>query len=108
MLHPELEHRTGPALVKELKAIEVSGQKPKDEPATFTAEADGPELARLLEKNRDRMVMNTMLRRGDTKPDAEARVGLIVDVIRYLGHGRLVVTDAADHSRLQVKLELGH
>jgi hypothetical protein len=95
------------SLVKELKSIEASGQKPKDEPATFTVEADGPELARLLYQNRSRMVMNTMLSRGDTKPDAEGRVGWILDLFRYLGHGRLVVTDTADRTRLQLKLDLG-
>jgi hypothetical protein len=95
------------SLVKELKAVEVSGRKPRDAPATFTAEADGAELARLLEQNRGRMVMNTMLGRGDTKPDAEARVGMILEVFRYLGRGRLVVADSADRTSLRLKFELG-
>jgi hypothetical protein len=94
------------SLVKELKAIEVSGRKPKEEPATFTAEASGPELARLLDRNRSRMVMQTMLDRGQTKRDAEDRVGAILDLVGYLGRGRLVITDAADRSTLRLKFDL--
>ena len=59
----------------------------------MTVEADGTELARLLEQNRSRMVMQTMLGRGETKEDAEGRVALTLALFRYLGHGRLVVSD---------------
>ncbi len=75
-------------------------------PGTFTVEADGPEAARWLEQNRDRMIMQTMLSRGETKEDAAGRVELNLSLLRYLGHGRLVVTDGADRSRLQLKLDL--
>jgi hypothetical protein len=93
------------SLVKELKAIDAAAQKPKEQPATFTVEADGPEFARLLEKNKGRMVMQTMLDRGQTKRDAEDRVGTILDLFRYLGHGRLAITDAPDRTRLSIRLK---
>jgi hypothetical protein len=94
------------SLVEELKAGTAPGKDRKDEPATFTVEADGPELARLLDQNRSRMVMQTMLGQGETKQDAERRAGQIVDLVRYLGHGRLVVADTADRTRLELKLDL--
>ena len=94
------------SLVKELKSAEASGNGRKDDPATFTVVADGPELARLLEQNRSRMVMQTMLGRGETKEDAEGHVDLNLALLRYLGHGRLVVTDGGDRTRLELKLEL--
>jgi hypothetical protein len=94
------------SLVRELKARPAPGQERKDQAATFTVEADGPELARLLEQNRSRMVMQTMLGQGETKPDAERRVGQILDLFRYLGHGRLVVADTADRTLLDLKLDL--
>jgi hypothetical protein len=94
------------SLVKELKATEASGKDKQVEPATFTLDADGPELARLLEQNRARMVMSSMLGRGETKEDAGSRVDLYLALVRYLGHGRLVVTDGADRTRLQLKLDL--
>ncbi len=64
------------ALVKELKAITGSHVVGAEEKATFTLEADGPEVARLLEQNRSRLVMQTMLKQGETKEKAEQRVGL--------------------------------
>src|SRR5262249_42932766 len=94
------------SLVKELKAKPASGQGQKDQPATFTVEAEGPELARLLDQNRSRMVMQTMLGQGETKQDAERRVGLILDLVRYPGRGGLAVGDAADPPRLELKLDL--
>ena len=51
--------------------------------------------------------MQTVLDRGETKEDAEGRVAMILDLLRYLGQGRLVVTDTADRSRAQLQLELG-
>jgi hypothetical protein len=94
------------SLVKELRSADASGKERKDEPATFTVEADGTELARLLEQNRSRMVMQTMLGRGETKEDAEGRVSLILALFRYLGHGRLVIADTADRTRADLKLDL--
>ena len=37
--------------------------------------------------------MQTMLGRGETKEDAGHRVDLNLALLRYLGHGRLAVTD---------------
>ncbi len=94
------------SLIKELKAAAASGKEKKVEPVTFTVDADGPEVARLLEQNRARMVMSSMLARGENKEDAGSRVDLYLALVRYLGHGHLVVTDGADRTRLQLKLEL--
>lgn len=94
------------SLVKELKAAEKAGRPAKDAPATFTVEADGTELSRLFEQNRSRMVMQNMLGRGETRAAAEDRVARIVAFFRYLGHGRLAITDDPDRTRLDLKLDL--
>jgi hypothetical protein len=94
------------SLVRELKSADPTGKNRKDEPATFTVDADGSELARLLEQNRSRMVMQTMLGRGETREDAERRVALTLALFRYLGHGRLVVSDGGDRTHLDLKLDL--
>ncbi|MHB1557345.1 MAG: hypothetical protein ACYC61_07685 [Isosphaeraceae bacterium] len=95
------------SLIRELKADSDAGKESqKSEPATFTVNADGPELARLFEKNRDRMIMQTMLSRGETKEDAGRRVDLNLALLRYLGHGRLVIQDLPGRSRAQVRLDL--
>ena len=74
-------------LVKELK----SRRPEADGHDTAVLEADGPELARLLEFNRNRLAMQLMLDRGETKEKAESQVELGLDLLRYLGHGRLIV-----------------
>ena len=56
-------------LIKELKA--KSGGADASETAVL--EADGPELARLLEINRTRLAMQLMLGRGETKEKAKVR-----------------------------------
>lgn len=95
------------SLIRELKADSAAGGEPrKSEPATFTVTADGPELARLFEKNRDRMIMQTMLSRGETKEDAGRRVDLNLALLRYLGHGRLVIQDLPGRSRARLRLDL--
>ena len=94
------------SLVKELKAASDPRTAPAEEKATAILEADGPVVARYLERNRSRMVMQTMLKQGETKEKAEQRVGLNLELLRYLGHGRLVVRDDPDATRFQVKLDL--
>ena len=94
------------SLVRELKSAGANGKALRDDSSTFAVEADGAELARLLEQNRSRMVMQTMLGRGETKEDAEGRVALTLALFRYLGRGRLVVADSADRSRAELKLNL--
>ena len=67
-------------------------------------EADGPELARLLEINRTRLAMQLMLGRGETKEKAESQVELGLALLRYLGHGRLVIRDDPGATRIQLKI----
>jgi hypothetical protein len=52
------------------------------------------------------MVMQSMLKQGETKDKAEQRVGLNLELSRYLGHGRLVVQDEPDATRFQLKFDL--
>ena len=96
------------ALVKELKAAGGGRGVGPEAKATVTLEADGPELARLLEKNHSRLVMQTVLKQGETKEKAEQRVDLNLSLLRYLRHGQLVVRDDPDATRFQLKLELSH
>ena len=95
-------------LVKELKAAGGGRSIGSEATSTLTLEADGPELARLLEKNHSRMVMQSVLKQGETKEKAEQRVGLNLSLLRYLRHGQLVVRDDPDATRFQLKFELSH
>jgi hypothetical protein len=76
-------------------------------PETLVAEADGAELARLIDKNRTRLVMQNMLDKGHDKEQAEAEVGLLADLARLLGRGRLAVRDNTGTIRLGLDFTLG-
>ena len=89
-------------LIKTLKA--KSGGADASETAVL--EADGPELARLLDINRTRLAMQLMLGRGETKEKAESQVELGLALLRKLGHGRLVIRDDPGSTRIQLKLQL--
>ena len=87
-----------------VKALKSPG-KPSN--STLVAEADGATLATLVELNRDRLVMQNMLDKGHDKGQAEAEVGLLAALLRYLGRGRLSVLDAADATRVGLEFSLG-
>ena len=89
-------------LIKELKSKTGAA----DGSETAVLEADGPELARLLEINRSRLAMQLMLGRGETKEKAEGQVELGLALLRSLGHGRLVIRDDPGATRIQLKLQL--
>jgi hypothetical protein len=94
------------ALVKELKSANGAQTTAAEEPSTLTVEADGPEVARLLEQNRNRMVMQAMLKQGESKENAGRSVDRNLSLLRYLGHGRFIVRDDADATRFLLKLQL--
>jgi len=94
------------SVIKELKSKRGPGAGGTESNETLVLEADGPELARLLEQNRSRLAMQLMLNRGETKEKAHEDVALGLDLLRYLGQGRLVIRDEPGRSHLEVKLEL--
>jgi len=95
-------------LIKELKGKKAGTGQNAASRSTFAVEADGPELARILELNRDRLAMQTMLERGETKEKAQAQVDGMLAFVRYLGHGRLSVNDGPSASRLELKFQLSN
>ncbi len=73
---------------------------------TAVLEADGAELARLLELNRARLAMQLMLSRGLTKEKAEAEVGKGLELLRYLSAGRMTVRDGPEKTSVKLVFKL--
>lgn len=96
----------GRALIKELKGKSSAAGQTASPRSTFAVEADGAELARILEQNRDRLAMQTMLESGQTKEKAQAQVNTLLAFVRYLGRGRLSIEDGKTASRLELKFRL--
>jgi len=94
------------SLIKELKGKTGQTRPSAGARSTFAVEADGGELARILELNRDRLAIQDMLERGETKEKAQAQVDGLLAFVRYLGHGRLSVEDGPAASRLELKFQL--
>jgi hypothetical protein len=78
----------------------------RSEPATLLIEADGPELARLLELDRSQLVMQNMPKEGHDRRQAEEDIGNIVHLLRFLGRGRLSVQDGAEAVRFNLGFTL--
>jgi hypothetical protein len=75
-------------------------------PATAVLEADGPELARLLELNRGRLAIPLMLDGGQTRAAAERQVALGLSLLRRLGRGRLTIKDEPAATSLELRFAL--
>jgi hypothetical protein len=87
-----------------ISALKSPGKAPD---ATLAAEADGAALARLVDLNRNRLVMQNMLEKGHDKDQGEGEVGLLAALLRYLGYGRLSIQDAPDATRVGLEFRLG-
>jgi hypothetical protein len=75
---------------------------------TAVLEADGAELARLLEVNRGRLAMQLMLNRGETKENAESFVETGLALVRFLGKGRLSVVDRPGETSFRLNFKLAN
>jgi hypothetical protein len=94
-------------LIKQLKPIAAAPNSPTQGAETLAVEADGVELAQLLELNRARLVTRNMLNQGETKQGAERQVELILTLLRYLGHGRLTIHDDPAATHVEARFQLG-
>jgi hypothetical protein len=94
-------------LIKQLKPAVDTPSAAIEGTDTLAIEADGVELARLLELNRSRLVTRNMLDKGETKESAERQVELLLATLHYLGHGRLTIHDEPAATRVEARFQLG-
>jgi hypothetical protein len=97
----------GRDLIKQLKPTVGAPTSVTEGKETLAIEADGLELAKLLELNRTRLVTRNMLNKGETKESAERQVELGLALLRYLGHGRLTIHDDPAATRVEARFQLG-
>jgi hypothetical protein len=94
------------ALIKDLKNADAPRKLSGESSETAVLEADGAELARLLELNRARLAMQLMLSRGLTKEKAEAEVGKGLELLRYVSAGRMTIRDEPEKTSLKLVFKL--
>jgi hypothetical protein len=91
------------ALIRALK----QGQAAKaTSDATLEARADGAEIARLVELNRESLVMKNMLTSGNDKSAAESEVDFLIKLLRSAESAGLRVHDRDNGFRATLSLEL--
>ncbi len=81
-------------------------ETPKATDSTLLLEASGDAISRLLGRNRDQLVVQNMLSKGNAKAQAEAETDLILDLLKYAGKATLSATDRADSAVLKLNFEL--
>ena len=71
-------------------------------------ELDATQLASILESNWDALVRNNMVEEGNTREEAEADMGGIMMILKYVGNFKLMsgVSKGQSRTRLQVDLNL--
>ena len=69
-------------------------------------EVDGPPLASILRKNREGMVRNNMVEKGNSREQAESEMGLLLDVMRFFDGADLTLgsTGGRPEAVLRVKM----
>ena len=74
---------------------------------TAVLDVNGATLARLVDANRTRLVMQNMLEKGNDKAKAETEIDVLAAIVRYLGHATLTASDADDALRFKLDFALG-
>jgi hypothetical protein len=87
---------------------EMAGPRRPAAGVSSLIELDGPQLSSILEANAKVMVRQNMLEKGTTQEQAEAQVGLILLVPKYLGRAKLSLTceDGRPAATLEIKPDL--
>jgi hypothetical protein len=75
--------------------------------ATLLAVADGSAVARLVALNKDRLVMQNMLEKGNDKASAEAEIGYLEALVQWLGQARMSISDSQESVRVLFRTTLG-
>ena len=81
-------------------------ETPEPTGATLLAQASGSAVAQILDRNKDQLVVQNMLAKGNAKVQAEAEINLLLDLLRYAGKATLSATDRADSAVLKLNFEL--
>ncbi len=92
-------------LIDALKSEKAGGTKPL--PGVHSmAELDATQLASILEANWDALVRNNMVEEGNTREKAEADLGGIMMILKYVGDFKLMSGVSKGQSRTRLQLDL--
>ncbi len=93
-------------LAKDLVHVLQSPGESKASEATFLVEAEGKEVGGLIEQNRERLINQNMLEKGNSKEQAAQEVDLLKTLVEYLNHATLSVRDTEGGPSFQLNFDL--
>jgi hypothetical protein len=93
-------------LARSLKAPAAGKPDDATPPATLLVDASGPSLAELIDQNSERLIADNMLKKGNDRTQAEAEIGVLRALVRFLGQGRLAVHDTPKSTRVSLDFQL--
>ena len=71
-----------------------------------TAEIDGAQLASILKANRENLVRQNMVNKGNTREQAEGEIDMLLGIVRHISRVGLVVGSDKDRSRVSLQIQL--
>jgi hypothetical protein len=80
---------------------------PKAGADTLLMNADGAALAKLIDQNRERLVQQNILEKGNSREAAEGEIGLLEALATYLGQGSLTAAETDAGPTFHLKFKLG-
>lgn len=92
---------------KLVTALQAPPEKAEATDATLVLSADGAALAELIHQNRERLVVQNMLEKGNDRGRAEGEVDLFKALVEYFGAGTVTAADTDDGLRINANFDLG-
>ena len=71
-----------------------------------TVEIDGGQLASILTANRENLVRQNMINKGNTREQAESEIDMLLGVVRHVSRVDLAVGSDKDRSRISLRIQL--
>jgi hypothetical protein len=97
------------ALARDLvKALNEPAATPAADatPSTLTLVASGAELGRLVAANRERLIADNMVKKGNDRGKAEGEIDLLQALVDYLGQAQLRISDTREALRATLRFDL--
>jgi hypothetical protein len=87
----------------------IPAVRAKETPSNSTVilQADGGAVAKLLELNRQRLITQNMMEKGNDKASASSEIDVLLGLLRYVGQGELSAKDGEKSLNFKLDLTLG-
>lgn len=88
-----------------IKGIKAAGASDTP-PLAMMVDVDGKRLANVVKTNKERLVMQNMVEKGNSRKAAETEIGGLETIIRTLNHAQVTAEDTANLYKLRLSLDL--